>query len=49
MGQEIERKFLVVNDDWRQGVKGKLLPPGLHPHCPTPAPFAFAWWKTGDI
>jgi len=31
MGQEIERKFLVVNDDWRQGVKGKLYRQGYIP------------------
>lgn len=24
MGKEIERKFLVVNDDWLKGAKGKL-------------------------
>jgi adenylate cyclase len=31
MGQEIERKFLVVNDDWRQGLEGKLYRQGYIP------------------
>lgn len=31
MGQEIERKFLVVGDDWRQGAQGELMRQGYIP------------------
>ncbi|PZV09047.1 MAG: adenylate cyclase [Leptolyngbya sp.] len=31
MGQEIERKFLVVGDGWRQGAQGELMRQGYIP------------------
>ncbi|MBW4459243.1 MAG: CYTH domain-containing protein [Nodosilinea sp. WJT8-NPBG4] len=31
MGQEIERKFLVVGDSWRQGAQGELMCQGYIP------------------